>query len=352
MSVQGPWLTHLDSLAQQLEAHKVAQEAHIENRDDKAFYRILREACDIVRNAEADATPELPYVAEKAHALFSNAVGWAYTSDHYGFLASFADAPDAPPVKDVGNGCGADITEIYMEFYTKYLYPGAPRPKLPPFAKVAPWTKAPPPPHPYSTWLSRFREGAVPPLTGATPLARLIYQARAELSIDFIDSPYGMELSSGGTAARLALLRLRRRRRPPRPRLRGHGLGAVERRAVHHITTDEKRELLFLADDDRIKPVSWAPNVKGKAPQRLPNVHTMNSLRDFDGPIVLLPNGCLARVGTGKAAVWAVDALEKHQDSPGKLIGDGELNTDNSRAQYGNLANIPLRHNNKMRDST
>lgn len=109
------------------------------------------------------------------------------------------------------------------------------------------------------------------------------------------------------------------------------GLSNVAR----YVVTDEDRKLVFLADDDRIKSFSWAPSHDGTVRSRLPNVHTMNSLRDFSGPISLLPNGRIVRLGKGQAAIWTLDELEKHQDNPGKLIGEGKLNTDNSWRESG-----------------
>lgn len=56
----------------------------------------------------------------------------------------------------------------------------------------------------------------------------------------------------------------------------------------------------------------------------------MNSERIFNGPLAVLPGGRLLRAGKGKAALWNLDALETHQGNLGKLIGDGEVNLDNS----------------------
>ena len=94
---------------------------------------------------------------------------------------------------------------------------------------------------------------------------------------------------------------------------------------------DSDRKLIFLGDNDRIKSFSWGPDAEGKLPKRLPNVHTMNSGRaEYDGPLAILPDGRLARAGKGKMAIWNLDTLEKHQDNPGTLIGEGTVNLDYS----------------------
>ncbi|KAI0671413.1 quinon protein alcohol dehydrogenase-like superfamily [Trametes maxima] len=338
MSHQGPWLGHLDALADQLDAHQAAQ-AETEERGDKEFGRILRDTCDVVRDAEKDASSELPEVIEKAHAVLSAALRWAYGDEYYFYVPCFSNSKDCPEIEDGMRMCGTDITEIFMEFYTQYLYPGAPRPKLPDFARTTPWTKSPRP-HPLSTRLSRFREGVPSPASDTTPAAQLIYQARAQLSIDHVSNPYAMSLSSGGSILAMAGAGGWKERDPV---LRYYlldeqddedlesvdmepGLSNVAR----YVTTDEERKLIFLADDDRVKSFSWAQNAKGKVPKRLRNIHTMDSQREFCGPLVVIPNGRIARMGQGKAAVWTLDALETHQDNPKKLIGGGEVNRDNS----------------------
>ena len=103
---------------------------------------------------------------------------------------------------------------------------------------------------------------------------------------------------------------------------------------AHYIATCGLRKLILLADDERIKSFSFEPDQAGKMPKRPPNVHTMRSGRAFDGPIVMLPNGCIVRSGKGKMAIWNLDGLETHQDNPGKLIGEGRLSlADSSTGQ-------------------
>ncbi|KAI0368806.1 hypothetical protein BV20DRAFT_998200 [Pilatotrama ljubarskyi] len=339
----GTWFNQLDALAFRLDLHKAApqpENRRDEQKHDKEFFKTLRYICDVVRDADNANSPDLPTVIERAQALLNDALNWGYEEAYLHHIPSFADSPDTPLVEDSFKMCGSDITESFMLFYTKYLYPGAPRPKLPAFAKTPSW-KTSPRPHPYTTRLSRFREGVPSPASDATPLAQLIYQARAELTAHAINNPCAMDLSSGGSILAMAgaggykerdpVLRYILLDGPDRDSLGGATIDPGLSNVARYLATDEERKLVFLADEDRIKSFSWAPGADRKVPKRLPNVHTMNSLRDFDGPLALLPNGRVARTGNGQAALWTLDALETHQDRPaGALIGEGKLNTDNS----------------------
>ncbi|KAI0649447.1 hypothetical protein C8Q79DRAFT_999214 [Trametes meyenii] len=316
MSYQGPWLSHLDSLAIQLDAHQAAQ-AEIEERADQEFSRILHETCDVVRDAEKDASPELPEIIEKAHAVLSTALRWAYGDKYYWYVPCFSDSKDCPEIADGMKMRGTDITELFMEFYTQYLYPDARKLSLllHDFARTTPWTKSPRP-HSLSTRLSRFREGVPSSASDATPAAQLIYQARAQLTIDHVSNPYDMSLSSGGSILAMAGASGWKERDPDDEDLESARMDPGLSNVARYTQTDEERKLVFLADDDRVKSFSWARNAQDKVPKRLPNVHTIDSQREFCGPLVV--------------AVWALDALETHQDNPGKLIGGGEANRDNS----------------------
>ncbi|KAI0767993.1 hypothetical protein BD413DRAFT_136123 [Trametes elegans] len=201
--------------------------------------------------------------------------------------------------------CGSDKTEIFVLFYTKYLYSGTSRPKLPPFAHMPAWTSSPRL-RPLSSRLSRLREG-VPHsarASDATTLAQLIYEARAELSFDDTSRPCAMDLYSGGSILAIAGARGWKERDSV---LRYYWLDNVSdewpkgmsmdprlSNVVSHITTDEERKLVLAADEDRIKSFSWN---HGK---RLLNVHTMNSLRDFHGPLVFLPKGASRELAWAK----------------------------------------------------
>ena len=195
-------------------------------------------------------------------------------------------------------------------------------PKLPAFARVRPWTKSLRP-HPLTTRLSRFRGGFAPSATKAHPLAHNIYQARAQLTVDTLSSaPFDMSLSSDGTILALAMGGGWKGRDPllhyyllgdqSTDFLEGASIDPGLSSVPRYVTTDESRKLVFLADDDCVKSFSFAPDNAGKVPKRLPNVHTLASQGHFDGPLVVLPNGRLARAGTGQAAVWDLTAPGTH----------------------------------------
>ena len=86
----------------------------------------------------------------------------------------------------------------------------------------------------------------------------------------------------------------------------------------NHLTTDEDRSLIWMADHKRVKSFSWANTTDNDdPPTKLPNVHTLNcGDEEYKGPIAVLPGGRLARAGKGRAAIWNIDALETHQDLP------------------------------------
>ncbi|EJF64781.1 hypothetical protein DICSQDRAFT_100114 [Dichomitus squalens LYAD-421 SS1] len=340
---QGPWLVLLDRLAVHLEAHKSDTSGGEDRKArNKKLVRILEDVCTVVRDAERKVAPEFAEVVENAHGVLNDALRYAYSQDGgFSNTISFAHSEDEPLVEDALEHAGSDILDAFFKVYTSLLKPGAPTPKLPAFVRIRPWTKSPRP-HPLSTRLSRFRGGFAPSATPNTPLAHSIYQARAQLTVDSTipSVPFDMSLSSGGNILATASGSGWKAREPAlHYYLLGHqssdflegvtmdpGLSDV----ANYIATDESRKLVFLADDHRVKSFSFAPAASGKVPKRLPNVHTMNSQCDCDGPLALLPNGRLARAGRGKVAIWTLDALETHQDSPGKLIGEGTLRLDGS----------------------
>ncbi|KAI0701872.1 WD40-repeat-containing domain protein [Cerioporus squamosus] len=191
----------------------------------------------------------------------------------------------------------------------------------PAFARVRPWTKSPRP-HPLTTRLSRFRGGFAPSTTLASPLAHTIYQARAHVAADTLSSaPYDMSLSSGGTVLAMTGGSGWKGNKPflhyyllgtgnQTPDLlegvtMDPGLSAVP----HHIAIDDSRKLVLLANDDCVKSFSFALDDSGEVSKRLPVVHQIDSGGEYDGPLVVLPNGRLARSSKGQAVVWHLDSL-------------------------------------------
>lgn len=213
-------------------------------------------------------------------------------------------------------------------------------PQLPAFAQIRPWTRSPRP-HPLTTRLSRFRPGIVPTATLASPLARCVADARAQLTTDLIPATYAMSVSSGGSILALASGAGWKGREPA---LQYYILGSQLDNALDGISmnpglagvprfvaTDEDLNLAFLADDDQIKSFSFSPGEDGKVPKRLPNMHTLYSEGVFDGPIAVLPNGRVARAGKGQAAIWDLSIPKVDQEEIGTLRADDTLDNDNWR---------------------
>ncbi|KAI0787445.1 hypothetical protein C8Q74DRAFT_1315373 [Fomes fomentarius] len=340
---RGPWFNHLDGLEQQFDILMEINGLGDNDRGDKKFVKILRDLCDVVRDAEKRRMPELAQIIERAHQVIEKLLRYAYSDGLFSQVHCFAYSDYSPLVGDSLKMAGADMIETFMEFYTNYLYPGIERPKLPAFARTESWIKSPRP-HPQTSRLSRFRKGVTIDIPDSAHRAQLIYQARAQVQMDFLSPPCTMQLSTDGAILAMAVASGYKGHDPI---LRYYRLGddgdefydldcdAVQMdpglsNVARWIEMDSERKLIFLADDDRIKSFSWGPNADDELTEVLPNVHTMNSEREYDGPLAVLPGGRLIRAGKGKVAVWNLDTLETHQDNPGKLIGEGTVNTDNS----------------------
>ncbi|KAH9945027.1 uncharacterized protein BXZ73DRAFT_38972 [Epithele typhae] len=336
MAAPDSWLKILDRLDLHLRAYEdegISDEADPKPRC-KRFTRALEDVCTVVRDAERKGCSDLPQLVEKAQQVLSDALRYAY-SEESGFssLSSFAHSEDEPLVEDALDYAGSDILDAFMSLY-RLMHPGASAPKLPAFAKMPSWVKSPHP-HPLTTRLSRFRGGFSPSASSATPLAHTIYQARAQLTVDSIASaPSDMSISSGGSILALSIGSGWKARDP---HLQYYLLGEQSKdylqsadmetglsSVADFIVTDESRKLVFLADPDRVKSFSFAPNpATGKTPRHLPTVHTLDSERAFNGPILVLPNGRLARTAHGRAAIWNLDELET-QSVPTTSMSFGE----------------------------
>ncbi len=87
----------------------------------------------------------------------------------------------------------------------------------------------------------------------------------------------------------------------------------------HYIATDESRKLVILGNDGCVKSFSFAPDDSRDVSKRLRAVQQMDSGSDFQGPLVLLPNGRLGRAGKGKAALWLLEC-EQGGTSPHSIV--------------------------------
>jgi hypothetical protein len=119
MSVNDASLSYsqrLSVLHQKLDAFKADDEAQEEDsrREYVHFIGILRDACTIVRDAEASgASPDtLDDVITQVDSLIHSAVEFGYgDSELFDFIPSFAHSPQYPEVKDQTEACFRGLCE-------------------------------------------------------------------------------------------------------------------------------------------------------------------------------------------------------------------------------------------------
>ena len=89
---------------------------------------------------------------------------------------------------------------------------------------------------------------------------------------------------------------------------------------AYHGAADDERELLFTGDSTHVKSYSWADGDRTLGSGDLRAFHTMDS-KGFSGAMGVLPNGRIGRSGTGKIAVWDLNALPTHEKAKHGIIG-------------------------------
>ncbi|PIL35408.1 hypothetical protein GSI_02134 [Ganoderma sinense ZZ0214-1] len=352
-TIQGPWTNHLHGLSQHFDEMVEIDGFGERDPGDKKFTKILHDACHVVWDAEKRSFPDLSGIVEKAHTLVEKAFKYGFADLAMVHPHCYAHSKHAPVVQDSLQMTGSDIIEAVMDFWTNFDQSGEAPPKLPDFAKTDPWTKTRQP-HPRTTRLARFRDGITLPTSAATPRAHLIYQARATVRAEYMKPPAAMAISADGEHLFMASSTGYKSRDPS---LKHYNLDEDPEldwggrqdpglsNTPDYLALDDERQLVFLADHDRIKSFRWGVppdessadaargerKSKSKPSKRLPNVHTLNSEREYTGPLAVLPGGRIVRAGKGAAAVWNTDQLATHLDTPaGTLLGAGRLNTDNS----------------------
>ncbi|RPD68431.1 hypothetical protein L226DRAFT_576402 [Lentinus tigrinus ALCF2SS1-7] len=102
MARTGPWFNHLDGIEQQFEVMVEINALEENDRENKKFMKMLRDICDVVRDAEKKFTPELPAVIEKAYTVLERLLKFAYSEDglYKEHLRCFAYSDDYPVVED------------------------------------------------------------------------------------------------------------------------------------------------------------------------------------------------------------------------------------------------------------
>ncbi|OBZ72477.1 hypothetical protein A0H81_07646 [Grifola frondosa] len=378
MSTSTKWLDQVESVHQLLEDFQdylADDEEALEDRSltDK-FVQILHDACEIVRDAEQNDASDLKAIVEKVFLFLNEATLYAYgDGDLFEFMPSYAHSDACPLIEDSMKMLGQGIVDSFFIFFKDFirrtangqyyrtslsppcihLTPDLPTGSMPRKPGPGRWTKHLQP-HPNSTRLSRFREGIAVSVTAETPLAQIIHQARCEITDRSIYSPMKMVLASDGSCLAIAACGGWKNRDPvvqfyvPG----GDGTGDLLTKSsvikpglsdvAMELALDETRQLIFVADDCRIKSYFWAdepdltsdadagrsepPTAKRKKGQA---VHTLRC-DEYRGPIALFGNSRIARAGKGAVAFWNIDALETH-GSPGQgLIGFGKFNKEDT----------------------
>ncbi|KII84429.1 hypothetical protein PLICRDRAFT_46338 [Plicaturopsis crispa FD-325 SS-3] len=346
-------LARLEHDFEEYDGDDEAREDDNENRNP-VFKSFLKDTCELVRTAEAANASNLKIIVERADQFINQLIAYAYgEADLFENVPSFAHTEDdrAPLIDDRQTKEGVFshgfLTQVQpllkMLMEDGFMDPSRGLPKT-----ADPWDPAQKP-HPNSTPMARFRKD--PPTLSATadtPLANIIYQARAQVLSDSIASPIQMAISSGKGSC-LALLGMGgwKNRSPllsyylldnddptsqefPESLSADVGLTDVAR----YCELFEEQKLIFVADTKRIKSYAWGP-VSGEAgtsddkpyEEGLPT-HTLDS-RGHTGPLKVLRNERIVRAGKGSAAVWNVKDLDTHGAKGKKRIG-GKISTEDT----------------------
>ncbi|KAF7796464.1 hypothetical protein EIP86_007641 [Pleurotus ostreatoroseus] len=277
-----------------------------EDRASDRLIQIMTAACSVIRQAEAKDHHELPQIVEKVGELLDRVISFAYSDMAFiRCIPSFAHAKETL-VKDPMKGpIGEDAN------------------RGPGIAGLFPWTEELDQPHPRTTPLSRFRKDTRFPAQAFYPTANMIYQARCEITDAPTCNPIRLALSSDGVCLALSAAGGYKENDPiihvwlnedDKEKAQIDIKSTLADPAMY-IDLDADRELIFVADKDRVKSYSWAD---GSAKP----VHTLNS-NNWTGPLALLPGGRIVRGGIGSLMSWTIDDLPTHDTIKG-LIGPGK----------------------------
>ncbi|GJE96273.1 WD40 repeat domain-containing protein [Phanerochaete sordida] len=294
----------------------------------ETMVNILKDLFELVREAYAQNIAELDVLFDEATAFTNRAVA-GYVSMGDAYIPSFAHAPDAllkdPLQKSMSLESKREL------FKTMATFMGFDVGKVDAFVDeradtIPPWDEEQQP-HSRSSVLSRFRDGVELPSSATHPRASYVWQARCEVTNDKLYSGYSkLVLSADGTFMAMSTVSGYKNRDPmvkwwalDEEDLSKKSLQPPFTEHVRTMALDDSRQLMFLADWDRVKSYSFAPETRKRA------VHTLQA-RSHSGPLAVLPDGRLLRAGEGSALVWNIDALETHYPGDGQTftrIGEG-----------------------------
>ncbi|KAH9838316.1 uncharacterized protein C8Q71DRAFT_750418 [Rhodofomes roseus] len=362
------WQGRLAQLQRRFYAHKDRPKRDIDDSDydseededeELVPWETLQRACMVANKAQVTGHPDTPTILERVQELHTKVIQvsisnrWRPTS-----LKSFADRPGTL-VKDsmhafMGHANGDAMANAMANFFGGLV--GRPEsPTSQAVRTILPWKKEQQP-HPASTRLSRFRSRLEFPSSSTHPLATAVLQARCEVYDDFILEPCRMALSdSGGCLAVISNAGYKQRDPLLQYWLPNADANFKQEALIPpliepgiNIVLDDERELMFVADRDRIKSFSWAD--KSSRP-----VHSMNCMKTHRGPLIVLPGGRLLRADDGSALSWTLDELPTHGSGPNySRIGLGryswancmrDRNDDQEEYSTGSLPSttVPLR---------
>jgi hypothetical protein len=96
---------------------------------------------------------------------------------------------------------------------------------------------------------------------------------------------------------------------------------------AHHLRLDPYRQLVYVADNSRVKSYRWAFGANRYGSKAVP-VHTLDSA-SFNGDMILRDGGArLFRFGRGGMGVWAMDDLATHGEDGADIVGE-EMDAEN-----------------------
>ncbi|TFY64138.1 hypothetical protein EVJ58_g2815, partial [Rhodofomes roseus] len=315
------WQGRLAQLQRRFYAHKDRPKRDIDDSDydseededeELVPWETLQRACMVANKAQVTGHPDTPTILERVQELHTKVIQvsisnrWRPTS-----LKSFADRPGTL-VKDsmhafMGHANGNSGIHLFDEIGLDWPTQEMRWLTLWQTSLGALWA---------GRNLQRVRLLEFPS-SSTHPLATAVLQARCEVYDDFILEPCRMALSDSGGCLAVISNAGYKQRDPLLQYWLPNADANIKQEALIppliepgiNIVLDDERELMFVADRDRIKSFSWAD--KSSRP-----VHSMNCMKTHRGPLIVLPGGRLLRADDGSALSWTLDELPTHGSGP------------------------------------
>ncbi|CAE6460958.1 unnamed protein product [Rhizoctonia solani] len=318
-------------------------EEHDQLRHDE-FIPIFKDACALVREAELADAPYLVELAKSTGAILNNQLRYALEADDdeyseggvglFSLMPSWVhdDLGDRPVIEDK-NGqqlpFPPSALEKFIEIFRPMFAEGVTGDFIKNEYRKAPWHPSMKR-HPKSTRMARFRPDlpALTPTPGDSVTASIL-DARCEMfsspcvyPVRFCVSPSCLALTGmAGYKNRSPYLEYIVLTKPLGPMVDFPDDYSIEpglADIAHHTAIDDSRRLIFVGDNNRVKSYKWG-SAEEIHEEPLP-VHTLDS-GSAKGPMIMLPNGSLARAGKGGASVFDIKVLPTHGPDGDAIIG-------------------------------